>query len=469
MKIRLLLFMLVFSIQLVAEAQTTLPLIINIDGQVYRWLPGESEPTWTGCDLQGNVLRQWSNSLALSSSGEWAAFMVLPKDGEDGAPSPTGNLWLCNVGTGEAYALSNRSPQQPGNASAGVFSPDGGRIIWTELVDYASSSVTMFVHDLASRETSILVESLGLDDHCGAGSYAPRVIWGEYGIALAYSIVDDISCDGYEDYGFSLYAEDGTLINSFLVSRQSLGNYRWLDSDEPRIAYVRRAETMPEPQVYNINMLNGDVNEESGTLEAFISMNESAAVTLSMFDYGSTSEMITLLGTDARLETATDVAFSPDGTLMAIILGRALYFAENGNLVQAPWNMNYFPITTENSALELPPFNIGQFQVAWAEPVYRLVPEPSTDCPSVNPLNFNEVGYVAEGLGDNNVREAPFANAEIIGSLPEGTAVSVIPEVRFDRPRVEICSDGIRWREIFFEGRLAWTAESQGDTYYLED
>lgn len=465
-------FVLLFSIQYAAEAQTTpLPLIINIDGQIYRWLPGESEPTFTGCDLQGNVLRQGRNSLVLSPSGEWAAFMVLPQDLEDGAPSPTGNLWLCHVTTGEAYALSHALPEQPGMVSEGVFSPDGSRIIWTEIVDYASSSVTMFVHDLASGETSIHVESLGLDENCGAGSYAPEVIWGEYGIAIAYIILDDIVCDGYEDYGLSYYADDGTLINSTLVSRQSPGNYRWLDSDEPRVAYLRRDETLSEPQVMSIDMLTGEVREEGGRLEAFITPDSSAAVTLSRSEFSSRSVQIKLPGTEAVLITDTDVAFSPDGTLMAIILGRTLYFAENGTMVQAAWNMKHFPITTENGALDLPPFTIGQFEVAWAEPVYRLVPGLDAACPNVDPLNFDEMGYVVAGLGDNNVREAPFANAEIIGSLPEGAALTVIPEREgySYRPRVKICSDGVRWREIFFEGRLAWTAESQGDTYYLEN
>lgn len=77
------------------------------------------------------------------------------------------------------------------------------------------------------------------------------------------------------------------------------------------------------------------------------------------------------------------------------------------------------------------------------------------------------MGYVADGLGENNVRVAPFANAEIVGSLAEGATVYVIPDVEAYRPRVEICSNGVRWREIFFEGNLAWTAESQGNTYYL--
>ncbi len=469
MRIVLLAFILLFSIQSAAEAQTALPLIINIDGQVYRWTPGESAPTLIGCDLQDNVLRQWKNSLTLSSSGKWAAFMVLPKDQEDGAPSATGNLWVCNVESGRAYALSNQPPQQPGAVSEGVFSPDGGRIIWTELVDYASSKVTMFVHDLASGKTSILVDSLGLDEICGEGSDAPRVIWDKHGIALAYSTADDTICDGYEDYGLSYYAEDGTLINSFLVSRQSPSNYRWLDSDEPRIAYLRNAETMPEPKVFSINMLTGEAREEGGTLEAFMSTSESAAVTLAMPYYGAQSVQIKLPGTESTLTTVTDAAFSPDGRSMAIILDRALYFAENGTMFPAAWNLNYFPISPENGQLTLPALNKGQFEAAWANPVYRLVTKPRSGCPSVNPLKFDEVGHVVEGLGNNNVREAPLTNAALIGSLPEGAAVSVIPEVKSYRPRVEICSGGVRWREIFFEGHLAWTAESKGDTYYLKN
>lgn len=469
LKIKLFVFILLFSLQQFAEAQIPLPLIINIDGQVYRWLPGETDLIHIPCDLQGNTLRQGKNSLLLSNDGQWVAFMALPEGIAEGAPSPTGNLWLCNVESGEAYALSNQTPEQTGAVSDGIFSPDGQFIIWTELVDYTSSNVTLFVHNLMSRETRSLVESLGLGEYCGAGSYAPPVIWGKHGIGLTYSIVDDVSCDGYEDYGFSYYAIDGTLINSFLVSRQLPGNFRWLDSDEPRIVFLRNAENMPNAQVFSINMLTGEMREEVGTLEAFLAVDDSATVILPIQNYSSRSVHIKFSASAQILTTTTDVAISPDGMLVAIIIDRALYFATNANITPAPWNMIHFPIVTENDELHLPALNIGQFEVAWAEPIYRLVSEPEHSCPTVIPLKFTDVAYVVDGLGDNNVREAPDSNAKVIGSLPEGAKVFVIPEVKFYRPQVEICSGGIRWREIFYEGQLAWTAESQGSTYYLRN
>src|SRR5512136_2272530 len=82
-----------------AQESAAAPLLINISGQVYRWLPGDSEPTPTGCNLQGNELRLVLYSLIESPDGHWAAFNVLPVGTGMTAPTSTGNLWVCNLDT----------------------------------------------------------------------------------------------------------------------------------------------------------------------------------------------------------------------------------------------------------------------------------------------------------------------------------------------------------------------------------
>src|SRR5690349_1984818 len=129
MKLKLLALLLLLMFASIAKAQSTPPLVINIDGQLYRWSIGDSTPTFTGCDLQGDRLRLSNYSLVQSAAGDWAAFMVLPEDSLEGAPTPTGNLWVCNVYTGEAHVLTDSNPDIPNAVSEGAFSPDGNRIV----------------------------------------------------------------------------------------------------------------------------------------------------------------------------------------------------------------------------------------------------------------------------------------------------------------------------------------------------
>jgi hypothetical protein len=475
MRFKLLAFLLLVCFQLVVVAQDSISLVIHIDGQVYRWSVGDAEPTFTGCDLQGNRLRTYDYSLTQSADSNWAAFMALPADMLDGAPSPTGNLWVCQIHTGEAYALSNRRPEFPYAVSEGAFSPDGNRIIWTEVENENANALTaaMLIHDFSTKATDVLVESLPLTEYCGIGMGAPRVIWGEQGIAVGYFEYNpDNPCNGSEEYGFSHYSADGTLLNSFPVQNTWFSDFEWLAGEEPRLTYWGWAETVRDPQLYTINMATGEIRVEDATLEAFIADNTaSGSYTLLRSNAANYPPQIKLPASDVVLETSTDSALSPDGGQIAILLGRTLYYGENGTLTPAAWNQVYFPISDENAGLNIPDFRTGQLEVAWANPDYRLAPIPDTVCPTVERLSLEQGAFVIEGLGNNNVRSAPYANAGVIGVLEEGDFVFVIDAYDFSpfqMPPVDVCTEGIRWREILFEGQLGWTAESQGDTYFLE-
>src|SRR5262249_30987864 len=112
----------------------------------------------------------------------------------------------------------------------------------------------------------------------------------------------------------------------------------------------------------------------------------------------------------------------------------------------------------------------GQFELAWAVPEYRIVPLPASICPSVEPLTFDPVAYVVPGLGANHVRAAPDVNAVSLGQIGEAEWVELIDTYNvsaFNSPSTEVCSGGIRWREIIFGDYAGWTAEAQDDTYFL--
>lgn len=93
-------------------------------------------------------------------------------------------------------------------------------------------------------------------------------------------------------------------------------------------------------------------------------------------------------------------------------------------------------------------------------------------CPPAEEQYLNEVfgAQVVEGLGTNNLRTAPYRDSALIGSIPEATFISIFPNFSpYALVPNPVCSEGIRWQEVIFEGQVGWTAEAQGDTYYLQE
>jgi hypothetical protein len=480
MKLKIVILSLLLCITYNVQAQSNLPLVIHIEGYLNAWTGGDRAPEFTGCNTGGFRIRLEDYSLVLSSQGDWAAFMALPQDMLIGsAPSPTGNLWVCNLKTGDVYALTEVDPGIPNMASEGAFSPDGNHIVWSEVYEDFSypAKAHLMIHDLTTKETRILVESIPLTDYCGIGTGATRVIWGEAGIVVGYGITADSDpCSGVVEYGFSHFDEAGTLLNSFPVDNRYFNVFEWLAGDEPRIAFMGLLPDTRQTQMYSLDMTTGGVEAEDAALEAFIPGADANTGHYLLNDayYVHNPPLIYIPGSDDPLEMETDVALSPDGEQMAIMIGHTLYLAENGHINPASWNTSFYPLAAranEEDGLAVPNPVYGQFEVAWANPAYQLVPIPESVCPGVEKLEVEAVASVVEGLGDNNLRDAPYPNADILNAIPEGRSMDVIDIYNFspfNREDVQVCSGGIRWREVIFERQNGWTAESEGDVYYME-
>jgi hypothetical protein len=461
--------------QLLVTAQSEQALIINIDGQIYRWSPGDAEPVFSGCDLQGQRLHNWDSSLVTSSNGLWVTFMTLEEGAEPTAPSDTGSPWICNITTGESFPLS--IIQETRMASKAVFSPDGNQIIWTEVADsfINPSMARLMRHDLGSQETSVLLESLALAVYCGVTTGAPAVIWGEQGIVIPYALTETSDpCSPVTEEGFAHYAADGTLLNRFPVENTFFDTFLWLSGEENRLAYYGYRNESFETQLYSIDMDTGEIREEDAVIEAFMPFEGSGVYHITELEYGYSPPMIYPPSNAPALETQADVALSPDGNLMAIVLGHSLYFAENGQMYPASWNALYYEpyaLAATSSDIDAHEYSLdGQVEIAWAVPQYRLVPRPDSVCPALEDQNLSFTAMVVEGLGDNNLRSAPYRASELLGSIPELTVVSIFPNFSpYALVPNPVCSEGIRWQEIMVDGLVAWTAEAEGDRYYLQE
>lgn len=460
----------------ISEAQEPFeaPLLINISGQMYRWLPGEEAPTPAGCDLQGNALHMRFYSLNQSADGIWASFMVLPADMEDGAPTPTGNLWVCNLEVGAAYALSDADPSYPGLVSHGVFSPDGRYIAWAEVNDPSSwADARILVHDLATQETSILVDNTPFDEPCGVGVGAPHLVWGDAGIAVGYFIASQTDCSLADESGIFVYNLDDSLRAQYEIEHNGLGLLEWIEVEgEPHLVYQ---DAYSNPLIYSINIQNGSITEHDSFIDAYLpnANNQAGHYILTSRSNSLNPPLKYLPASDTPLEGRIDVALSPDGSLMVLVIGKSLYLGQNGNLEPALWNAEFLQISGSNSAVIPQSYRSGQLEIAWTQPAYRLVSSNTATsvCPSAGKLFLRESARVLEGLGDNNLRIAPWPNATILGNIPEGEQFALVDTKIFNPSAnlgLEVCSNNIRWREVLYNNLHGWTAESQDDGYFIE-
>lgn len=83
-------------------------------------------------------------------------------------------------------------------------------------------------------------------------------------------------------------------------------------------------------------------------------------------------------------------------------------------------------------------------------------------CPATAPTRVYVQGQarVIAGLGANNLRAEAGTTAEIIGTIPSEAQFTVI-----DGP---VCVEGMVWWEVEYGDLTGWTAEGEGETYWLE-
>jgi hypothetical protein len=85
--------------------------------------------------------------------------------------------------------------------------------------------------------------------------------------------------------------------------------------------------------------------------------------------------------------------------------------------------------------------------------------EPIT-CPGfmVSRLVVGERGVVSDNL-PNNVRQEPSASSSRIGTIPSGAEFLVLAG--------PMCAEDLAWWQVDYNGLIGWTAEGQGDEYWL--
>lgn len=92
-------------------------------------------------------------------------------------------------------------------------------------------------------------------------------------------------------------------------------------------------------------------------------------------------------------------------------------------------------------------------------PNHYFVSIACADAPAPR-LTVGHNASVIPGFGENNLRSNPGTSASVIGVIPPGGVVRVL-----DGPT---CVDDLIWWQIAYENQIGWTAEGEGEIYWLQ-
>jgi hypothetical protein len=412
-----------------AWAQTDSPAYLAVNGHLYHWTAANGLARVEACDPPDTRVMR----LSASPDGQYLALNIVSDSffREGGAPTPRGDLYWCDPVNDALRQLTQGNMNNTSTALRGVWSPDGTRLGWSEVnPDFETAAIRLY--DPAADEVITLVESTPLDYTCGVGPTPPEISWSSAGVAVNYWISSAADVCISEQLGVYVYNDtSGVLIADLPVGET--GGYAHLDS----VAWVTGAGDrllVSQQNTHYLVSLNGAVTPTSGGFEWVLA--------------ASGEPIRPILPFEGRA-----VGVSTDGSAALTLIETNLYTVIDGTI-------GVIDLMTVEP--EITSIYYGQ-DIAWA----ALRPQvnantPNNLCSLVEPLFYgDDPAQVIGGMGANNLRLAPFKDAEVIEEIPEGGEMEVVF-------RTHICNGGIVWRYVNYEGVTGWTAESQGEAVYLE-
>ncbi len=423
-----------------AAQEPTDSLVILMQGDLWRWSPGQQMPE--RLTQMGTIL-----DVLTSPDNLWIIFQAdagIADDASAGEAIPN-EIWIVGkTGSAEPELISG----QPQGAaypdgpyvihSKPVWSPDGTSLAWTERT--AGGDYQLVRHDFdADGQHRAIVPDLPTDN-------APSLsdpVWSLAGIALHIYADADIP----EDI-FFVYGPDGALVSETRVPAD-VGAFEamyWLSKREGNVIGALYADAWR-----TIDPISGDVQIISELPELYA--RDMPALSYALYfdragDEGFRWWFVSPSGLDSqKLLYSGDVggvALSPSGQSVA-------YMGEDGVYVWGAGDVENVP-GTESA--------VG---VVWGAMQWRLSSSYSV-CPEFLPprLTVGQQGRVLPG-DPNAIRSEPSrrsVTSQIIGQINSGNIFTVL-----DGP---VCAENIVWWKIEYYDTVGWTAEGEGDSYWVE-
>ena len=445
------------------------PLVMLVSGDLWAW---------DGTNAPPRPLTTWgyNDQPSLSPDGTKVAYTSLPQmvvdvlqreGGVAGGALPS-NVWVLDLTNGKGTRLADQPPGASffteGTPDLGVarskpvWSPDGSQIAWTEMT-YPADTNSLVVYDFATSSAQTVVA----DFPPQYGVPVPmEVQWGQTGL-LVWS--DEYDQQTTRDTLTALvYDPSGTPIRAIPIAQtqQRFSINHILLTDDGK-EYVGIEYNTGEWEL--VDPLTGVSQPAPASPQLISTVASISSIRLQPTPPGADQHDWQIIGADgnpaAQLSTvsyasADTIAISPDGAQVAYLSA-----TEGGNTQVSVWRRGFA------SPVPAPPVDTPNYsalvwgQQGWNVTVGTTPAATSIACAGTLPPRLT-VGGQGRVLPDtpNNLRTSPSVTAARSGQIPVGGTFTITagPE----------CRDGIVWWAVDYGTLSGWTAESQGEAYFVE-
>lgn len=452
-----------------AIAQDNPPLILFAHGDFWAWdeVTSVAHPLTTGISHFTPVLSPDGSRVAYTAYPDMVVQALERTGGIGGGPLPK-DIWVLDVASGESSLVAAQpadasffvtgTPDKAVIRSRPAWSPDRTWLAWTEAL-YPDWTIQLNVYNFQTGDMRTIVT--GLPEQGGVPDVLD-VLWADSGLVLHSATFADGTTDWQDT--FLVYDTAGTLLREIplpIVPDHALEDFTLVQVNGRDYIGVLDAAgewaiidplsgltaAVPAPELYNPlypdTSLVIKIIPRSGDSLDMIQLTDAAGQPL--------GEPVA-----AGYLDFTRITIAPDGQAAA-------YLTYNpADRVFEP----YFYVWRDNQVSEfLPPGDSeGVGELVWGPVAWRLAGDTPADfvCPgaAATRLSVGAEGRVTPTGGPNNLRSAPAKSGSLLGEIPENGIFNVIGG--------PVCDGDLVWWQVDYNGQTGWTAESQGQTYFLQ-
>ncbi|MCB9453986.1 MAG: PD40 domain-containing protein [Anaerolineaceae bacterium] len=464
------LFLCVLAVPVAAQSDP--PLLILASGDLWAWdeTTHVLRPLTTGGSHFTPVLSPDGGRVAYTAYPDIVVDALQRVGGIGGGPLPK-DIWVLDMPDGVNFHVA----QQPADASffmEGVpdramirsrpaWSPDGTWLAWTEAL-YPEWIPQLTLYNFQTGDIRTIVT--GLPQQGGVPDVL-NVLWAEAGLVLQSTAYEPETSTWQNT--FLVYDVIGTLLREIPLGAST---ERFMVYDTlVNVAGQEMIGVLYNTGDWDMFDLQTGGGRPASTPELYNTAAPDSLLTV-RFLAGAGSEMDQAWLVNAAGATVSDpinlgytgldyITLSPDG-------GAAAYTAFNPESKVFDPNITVWRNGQTTTVILPDDAFIGGFlwgQTGWRITYSEVEGVPAGfSCPGTLPptLTVGDKGQVIPGSGPNNLRVEASTRGAWVGSIPENGIFTVTAG--------PVCGDGLVWWLVDYNGQSGWTAESQGDTYFLQ-